>query len=94
MNVRAKSGAPLIVLNYSFSFRYRKEDIYSVAVPLERLLGKDLSVDTVRITVEEDEALLGELLGDDLDWYELLASEPGPDKRLERQNEKILLVEI
>lgn len=83
-------------INYSFTYGSEPERLHSVNVPLCRLEGLELSLDTVRNVVEEDLDLITQLMGDDLKAYESMSVTPHLyQKELQRHEEslRLLLVE-
>lgn len=79
-------------INYSFNLGYAPERIYSVNVPLSKLEGLELSVDSVRTVVEEDMSLIAQLMGDDLKAYESMSMAPHLyPKELQRFDENLRL---
>lgn len=85
----------MFALRYSFMFRYRSDRLFSVDIPLDRLAGVELNHDTIYDLVEEDSALLAELLGDYRPTYDKHNEMPDYwDKHLQREHVAIHLVAV
>jgi hypothetical protein len=83
-------------INYSFYLGFEPDILYFVNVPLTKLEGQELNVDTVRTVVEEDSDLILELLGPGmLGIYEQFCMAPHLyQKELQRFDESVRLVEV
>lgn len=82
-------------INYSFTYGSEPERLHSVNVPLSRLEGLELSLDTVRNVVEEDLDLMTQLMGDDLKAYESMSVTPHLyQKELQRHEESLRLLPV
>lgn len=82
-------------LRYSFNFRYSKDRLRSVMIPLEKTVGIELHVLYVARLVSGDHELQEELLGEQAADHQIWVSNlEFYHKELERQNETLEIVEV
>jgi hypothetical protein len=81
-------------INYSFTLGFDMETLFSVNIPLSRLEGRELDLETIRSLVDDDSELLLELLGEqELKVYESMLMAPHLyRKELQRFDESIRIV--
>lgn len=89
----------MFAVKYSFNFRYQRHLPREIIVPLEKLAGINLLDGDlnwqIRKLIDDDWALLYDLLGDDVREYEdMKSSQLDYSKDLERERERaeILMV--
>ena len=83
-------------INYSFTLGFDMETVFSVNIPVSRLEGRELDLNTIRSLVDDDSDLLLELLGaQELKVYESMLMAPHLyRKELQRFDESVRIVSV
>lgn len=78
-------------IRYSFNFRYSKEHLRTVDVPLIHLVGMEFDEYVVRDVIHDNPELQAEMLGDQVEYVKE-CGRLEDWKSLERRNEKFEII--